>query len=382
MKITATNETQQFSHLETVSAKLLFAATLLALIFSNSSLNHCYSSFFHATFLHPHLNLLFIVNDGLMTIFFLVVGLEIKYEILKGSLNSLSKITLPAVGAMGGMLIPAAVYVAFNYHDTLALKGWAIPTATDIAFSLAILSFFGSRIPSALKTYLTALAIFDDVAAIIIIAFFYTSHIKTIFLGLSLVCLLILFILKKVKTKSSLPYFLIGVILWFCFLESGIHPTLAGIVMAAMMPIKNQKIKHTLHPWVALSILPLFAFANAGISFAQFNQSNLHLMMMLGVFLGLFVGKQIGIFGASWLAVKYRIATLPDKVRWREIYAVSVVCGIGFTISLFIATLAFGNYTDGYLNSVKVGVLSASMVSGIIGFLLLRLCRHPASRSR
>jgi len=369
-------ESQKFIALETISAKLLLLATFLALFLSNSPLQFYYHDFFYRS------HLLFFINDGLMSIFFLVVGLEVKYEMLRGSLNSLRKTALPGIGAIGGMIVPAGIYVLFNYHDKFLLRGWAVPTATDIAFSLAVLSFVGSRVPFGLKAYLTTLAIFDDVAAIMIIAFFYTNQLKTLYLGFSLIGFLVLFILNKQKIASCLPYIGIGIIFWFCFLKAGIHPTLAGIIVALMIPLENknktlfplQQLQHKLHPWVALLILPLFAFANAGISFTDLNQENLHLTLILGAFLGLFLGKQLGIFGASWLAVKFRLAALPDKIRWHELYAITVICGIGFTISLFIGALAFGKATDVHvLNSIKIGVLSGSFLSGLLGYILLCL---------
>jgi NhaA family Na+:H+ antiporter len=373
------NRSQKYINLETISAKLLFGATLLAFILSNSFLNHYYYNFFHfkiESFFQ--INLLFFINDGLMTIFFIVVGLEVKYEILKGSLNSFRKAALPGIGAIGGMVVPAGIYILLNYHDAFLLQGWAVPTATDIAFSLAVLSFFGPKVPFGLKAYLTTLAIFDDIAAIMIIAFFYTNSIETIFLGISLICIFLLFVLHKIKVERISIYLLLGIILWICFLKSGIHPTLAGVVIASLIPLENknktssplQNLQHFLHPFVALVILPLFALANAGISFINLTKSNLHITVILGTFLGLFLGKQIGIFGASWLAVKCHVAALPDRIRWHELYAIAAICGIGFTISLFIGALAFGDNTDGYLISVKIGVISGSLLSGILGYLL------------
>lgn len=382
------DETQKFISLETISAKLLLGATLLALLLSNSPLSTYYFNFFHTYILSQigslafKSNLLFWINDGLMTIFFLFVGLEIKYEILEGALNSLRKAALPGIGAIGGMIVPALIYVCLNYHNATLLHGWAVPTATDIAFALAILSLLGSKVPPALKAFLTALAILDDLAAIIIIAVFYTDHLALTFLALALICALSLFILNINEVTRLSIYLLIGTILWFCFLKSGVHPTLAGVVIALMIPLKNrknsqqfplQKLKHLLHPWVAIVIIPLFAFANAGVYLLNLGQENLQISIILGVLFGLFIGKQIGVFGASWLAVKCRIASLPDRVRWSELYAVAVICGIGFTISLFIGALAFNNIDYSYLNSIKVGVLLGSLLSGMAGYLLLRL---------
>ncbi|HSW70638.1 MAG TPA: Na+/H+ antiporter NhaA, partial [Gammaproteobacteria bacterium] len=271
------------------------------------------------------------------------------------------------------------IYVLFNEQDAFLLRAWAVPTATDIAFSLAVLSFVGSRAPFGLKAYLTALAIFDDVAAIIIIAFFYTDRIDTLFLGCSLVCLFLLFLFNKIRLAQLSPYLLLGFMLWFCFLKAGIHPTLAGVLTAFMVPLETknkkkfplQKLQQGLHPWVAIVILPLFALMNAGVSFTHFNQAEVQLTVLLGTFFGLFLGKQLGIFGASWLAVKARLAALPDQIRWPELYAVAVICGIGFTISLFIGNLAFNPGHEVYLNSLKIGILTGSLLSGCIGYLLL-----------
>lgn len=379
------NEFQKFIKLETVSAKILFSATILALCLSNSPLRNYYDSLFHTYFtiqfgnMALTSNLLFWINNGLMAIFFLVVGLEIKYEILSGTLNSPQKAVLPGIAAMGGMIVPAIIYVGINHHDAIMLRGWAVPMATDIAFSLSVLSLLGSRIPAALKAFLTALAILDDLAAIIIIAIFYTDNISIAFLGLAFICLLSLFILNKSGITRLSFYIFIGIILWVCLLKSGIHPTLAGVAVALMVPLQNrkksysplQKLQHELHHWVALGILPLFAFANAGVSLLNLGQENLHVTIILGVLCGLFVGKQLGIFSASWLAVKLGIATLPDQVRWGEIYAVSIICGIGFTISLFIGALAFSNNAESYLTSIKIGVLLGSLMSGTAGYLLL-----------
>jgi NhaA family Na+:H+ antiporter len=390
------NESQKFIKLETMSAKLLLGATILALCLSNSPLNSYYDSFFH-TYIFGQFgnlkfksNLLFWINEGLMTIFFLVVGLEIKYELLRGALNSLRKAALPGIAAIGGMIVPAFIYVCINYNNATMLRGWAIPTATDIAFALSVLSLLGSRVPYALKVFLTALAILDDLAAIIIIAFFYTDHLSFISLGLASLFACLLFFINRCGITRLSVYALIGFILWICLLESGIHATLAGVILALMIPMQDrknphhlplQKLKHKLQPLVALIILPLFAFANAGVSFLSLGVENLHVTVILGILFGLFVGKQLGIFSASWLAVKLGIATLPHHVRWSELYATAIICGIGFTISLFIGSLAFGYHDGSYLNSIKIGVLIGSLLSGSIGYLLLKLIhRMPTQK--
>lgn len=391
-----TTESQQFIRLETIGASILFCATIFALVLSNSPLKIFYTDFFH-TYLNGQIgnytfkfNLLLLINDGLMAIFFLVVGLEIKYEILKGTLNSLRKAALPGIGALGGMIVPAMIYVAINYSDHTLLRGWPVPTATDIAFALAVLSLLGSKVHPTLKVFLTALAILDDLASILIITIFYTDHLSTTLLFLSCILTLLLFILNKIAVTNILVYLLIGFILWACFLKSGIHPALTGVIVALMIPLQNreksysplQKLQHRLHPWIALGILPLFAFANAGVSFLTLSKENVHVNLILGVLLGLFFGKQIGVFGASWLAVKFGIAKFPDYIKWREIYAVSIVCGIGFTMSLFIGTLAFSNTMQDYMDSVKVGILCASLLSGVVGYVLLLLMYHHKNPHR
>lgn len=382
------NDSKKFIKLETISAKLLLSATLLALFVCNSSLYSYYDSLFHASFfvqlgnIKFKSNLLFWINEGLMTIFFLVVGLEIKYEIVKGSLNSLRKAALPGIGAIGGMIAPAIIYICINHRDNTMLRGWAAPIATDIAFSLAILSLLGSKVHSNLKAFLTALAIFDDIAAIIIIALFYTEHLSIVYLGLSFICIFILFILNNRGVTQLCVYTFFGFVLWFYLLKSGVHATLAGVILALMIPIKNrknpdqsplQKLQNKLHPWVALVVLPLFAFSNAGISFLSMSTDKLHITIILGALIGLFIGKQLGIYCASWIAVKLRLATLPHHIRWSDLYAIAIICGIGFTISLFIGSLAFNDYDENYLNSIKIGVLTGSLLSGIVGYILLLL---------
>lgn len=364
---------RKFMNVEVIGARLLFLATVLALLFSNSSFEATYFHFLNAT------HALFWINDGLMTIFFLVVGLEIKHELLQGALNSPRKAALPAIAAFGGMLAPALIYAALNYHDATLLRGWAVPTATDIAFSLSVLSLLGSRIPFALKSFLMTLAILDDLAAITIIAVFYTETIHLPFLIVSFLGMIALFILNRWKITKILPYLLIGIFIWVSLLKSGVHPTLAGIAVAFSIPLQDGKkserfpalrLQTQLHPWVALLIIPLFAFANAGVSFLHIAHEGLQFSIIWGVVLGLFFGKQLGIFTASWLAVKRRWAALPREVRFSQLYAASILCGIGFTISLFIGSLAFSDF-EHYFNSLKMAVLLGSVLSGITGYLLL-----------
>lgn len=381
---------REFIRLEASAGIVLFVAAVLALVIDNSPIAHFYQamlakplslSFHFAVLTKP---LILWVNEGLMMIFFLLVGLEIKREMFEGELNSKAKAMLPAIAAVGGMLVPALCYVVFNYNDSLALRGWAIPTATDIAFSLGILALLGSRVPPSLKVFLTALAIFDDIGGIVIIAAFYTSTISWVLLLLALGCCLVLFILNRMRVMRFWPYVLVGLLLWVCVLKSGVHATLAGIVIAFAIPLRDKKqsspaasplrrLEHGLHPWVAFLILPVFAFCNAGVSFSGMHFSDLLAPIPLGIIAGLFVGKQIGIGLATWLAVKFKAARLPHASTWRGIYGVSMIAGVGFTMSLFIGTLAFGGMPMEYLTQVRIGVLCGSFISGIFGYLLLRV---------
>lgn len=364
---------QAFFRLESSGAIMLFVCAILALILSNSPLSNHYNAIILET------QVLHVTNEGFMTIFFLLVGLEIKYELCYGALNSLRKALLPGIAATGGMLVPALIYVSVNYNDAVSLKGWAIPTATDIAFSLGILTLLGSRIPVVLKIFLMALAIFDDLAAIVVIAVFYTDNISVLFLGLACLCVGVLILLNIKKVHQLSFYGLLGAGLWFCLFKSGIHPTLAGCILAFLVPLRSSsvvtqspayKLRHFLHPWVAFGILPLFAFANAGVSFLAISFNDLELPVVIGIFLGLVLGKPIGILGFCWLSVKLRLTQLPEKMRWFHLYAISILCGIGFTISLFIGTLAFGDYSS-HLSSVKIGVLLGSFLSGLMAYVLL-----------
>lgn len=364
---------RNFFKLDSASAFILFACAIVALILSNSPWHDYYVTFL------VKMQILHLTNEGLMTIFFLLVGLEIKYELIYGALNTYRKALLPAIAAFGGMIAPALIYVAINYTNTVSLAGWAIPTATDIAFTLGILTLLGSRIPSSLRIFLMALAIFDDLAAIIVIAIFYTDNISIFYLALALLCIGVLIILNRRKVTQLTLYWVLGIVLWFCLFKAGIHPTLAGGVLAFLIPLRASsviepspacRLKHCLHPWVAFGILPLFAFVNAGIPFLTNSFNDLEIPVVMGIFLGLFLGKQIGVFGFCWLFIKFRLAQLPESFRWSDLYALSILCGIGFTISLFIGTLAFGDYSM-HLNSVKIGVLLASVLSGIVAYFLL-----------
>ncbi|HEU5281532.1 MAG TPA: Na+/H+ antiporter NhaA [Gammaproteobacteria bacterium] len=369
---------REFIHQETNGANLLLGAMIFALVFSNSPWHLHYHHFFHTNLTLQFANWryqtdpLFLINEGLMSIFFLVVGLEIKYELMQGSLNTRAKALLPGIAAVGGMLIPAFIYLAFNYNNVTHLRGWAIPTATDIAFALGVLSLLRHRIPIELKAFLTALAIFDDLAAIIIIALFYTTHFSLQHLSLAFIFMILLTLFNAKNIHHLLIYGVVGLMLWGSFLNAGINPTLAGVVLAALIPLHIAlPLKKMLHPIVAFFIMPLFAFANAGVTFFDITLSNLNASITLGIIASLFFGKQIGVFGASWLAVQCRIAELPNKVNWMQLYGVSLLCGIGFTISLFIGALAFDPNNMLLTNSVKIGVLSGSFLSGLAGYFLL-----------
>lgn len=365
------NNIKKFFQQESSSAYVLMFSAVLALFLSNSPWHGAYTTILNIPML------LHMTNEGLMALFFLLVGLEIKYELLFGVLNTKAKAMLPAMAAAGGMVVPAAMYILFNLHHPVLIQGWAIPTATDIAFSLGVLSLLGKRIPTSFKVFLMALAIFDDLAAIIVIAVFYTATISWSYLALALGGILLLWFFNKKNILSIFPYLIVGVFLWYFLLHSGVHSTLAGVITALFIPAKKSsesavmRLKHTLHPFVAFGILPLFAFMNAGVSVTQISFVDIQWTLVLGILLGLFVGKQIGVFGFCWLSCKVFHFSLPDKMNWKNLYAMSILCGIGFTISLFIGTLAFGVDVS-RLDSVKIGVIVGSLVSGVVGYMLMR----------
>ncbi|WP_409431952.1 Na+/H+ antiporter NhaA [Litorimonas sp. RW-G-Af-16] len=384
---------QDFLRLETSAGFILMAVALLALIANNSPLSGFYSGFL-ATPVEIQFGafeiakpLLLWINDGLMAIFFFLVGLEIKKEVMEGELSSFDKASLPLFAALGGIIAPAAVYVFFNYTDPIAVQGWAIPAATDIAFALGVLALVGSRVPVSLKILLLAVAIIDDLAAIIIIALFYTQDLSLVALGWGGFGTLGLFILNRMGVMRITPYALIGVFVWACVLKSGVHATLAGVVTALAIPLKAKdpqassplhRAEHGLHIWVAFLILPLFAFANAGVSLKGVSFADLLAPLPLGIALGLFVGKQIGVFSFAWIAVKLGLAKLPNGANWPQVYAIACLTGVGFTMSLFIGTLAFEG--DELLNSVRLGVLMGSLASGVLGYALLRIfCKDCTS---
>jgi len=363
---------------------ILICVTILALILANSPFSTFYTSFLNTPIevrfgdFHIAKPLLLWVNDGLMAVFFFLVGLEVKREILEGSLSSISKATLPVIAAIGGMLMPALIYILLNYGDEVALKGWAIPTATDIAFALGVLALLGDRVPTSLKVFLMALAVIDDLGAIIIIALFYTSDLSVVSLSFALVGIVGLLILNIMNVNKKMFYFLFGLILWVSVLKSGVHATLAGVIGALFIPLRPiegksmlKELEHELHPFVSYFVIPLFAFVNAGIDLRGLDLSLLLSPVPLGIILGLFIGKQLGVFGFSYLAMKLKIAKLPDGVTLRQFYGVAVITGIGFTMSLFIDALAFGDASL-FKFADKLAILIGSTLSGVMGYLVLR----------
>ncbi len=378
-----------FMQMEASAGIALFTMAVLALIVDNSPARDFYHRFFETIFTVSFgeyvlsKSVLLWINDGFMAIFFLLVGLEIKREILVGELKGLSKAMLPAMAALGGMVVPAVIYIIFNWNNQSALSGWAIPTATDIAFSLGILALLGSRIPAALKIFLMALAIFDDIGAICIIGFFYSHEISYLSLSLAGIVIIVLFLMNRFGVTNRFAYFLLGIFLWVCVLKSGVHATIAGIILALAIPIQDKEhpnfsparqLEHDLHPWVSFGILPLFAFANAGVSFADLTFSHLVGSITLGITFGLFIGKQLGIWGATMLAVRLGIAKMPAQCNSLGIYGIGLIGGVGFTMSLFIGTLAFGYGPGSELSGafVRTGVLLGSLLSGVCGYFLLK----------
>ncbi len=377
----------QFLRLESAGGILLFIAAILAIILANSPFYDQYELLLSTPVevkvgaLEIAKPLLLWINDGLMAIFFFLVGLELKREVLEGELSDKKNIMLPAVGAIGGMLVPALIYLYFNHNDPIAIKGWAIPAATDIAFALGVLSLLGSKVPTSLKIFLTSLAIFDDIGAIIIIALFYTSNISAqaiLFAGL---CIPILFALNRFNVCHKSPYILIGVIMWVATLKSGVHATLAGVIIAMFIPMRSKDepqisplrtIEHDLHQIVAFAILPIFAFANAGINLSGVGIEQLTHSVPIGITLGLFLGKIIGIFGLCWIAIKIGLIQLPNSMRIPHLLGTSALCGIGFTMSLFIGSLAFEETGVNLLFDERLGIIIGSLLSGITGFLILK----------
>lgn len=369
---------------EKLSGLLLILGALLALAINNSMLAGFYDSFlgtpvviqFGALVLDKPLILW--INDGLMAVFFFLIGLEIKREVLSGELSSLKKASMPIVAAVGGILVPALIYVGVNLEDQMALQGWAVPVATDIAFALGVLALIGTGLPKEIKILLLSIAIIDDVAAITIIAIFYTENLSVMSLSLGSIGVVGAIILNVMGVKRIAPYILIGIFMWVCVLKSGVHATLAGVVLAMCIPMTGRKddcpleeLEHALHPWVLFGIMPLFAFANAGVNLQGFSFDILTASIPLGIILGLFVGKQLGVFSFIWLSVKCGLCQKPEAVKWSHLYGLALLTGIGFTMSLFIGTLAYEDSDT--LAQVRLGVLVASLLSAVAGFVVLKL---------
>ena len=373
-----------FFKLEAASGLMLLITAVIALIISNSDLNETYFNILNTHLLIGtqnfglDLSILQWINDVLMAVFFFVVTLEIKREFIQGELSKPKRALLPIIGAVGGMALPALIYVIINFDTGYTLKGWAIPSATDIAFSIGVLSLLGSRIPISLKVFLVALAIIDDLGAIIIIAFFYSTELQYTYLLLMLAAFLSLILLNKLNVKKFAPYFLVGLFLWYFTHESGIHSTISGVLLATTIPHRKHekdyslllKLEHILSPYVAFGIMPLFAFANAGVVLNDISINTILSPVPLGIICGLFFGKQIGVFLFSFLAVKLKLAEMPTNSNWIKFYGVGILTGIGFTMSLFVGNLAFFDYSNN-LDGVKIGVLIGSSLSAIVGYLLL-----------
>jgi NhaA family Na+:H+ antiporter len=377
----------RFLRQESAAGILLVGAAVAALLLANSPLRGIYQLLVETPVqvrvgdLDIAKPLLLWVNDGLMALFFLLVGLELKREYLEGELSRPKDIILPALGAIGGMVLPALIYIWFNAEDEAALQGWAIPAATDIAFALGILALLGSRVPTSLKVFLTSLAIFDDIGAIVIIACFFTSKISATALIVASSCLLILFVLNRRGVADKSPYLIVGLVMWVALLKSGVHATLAGVLLAMFIPMRDPKdatvsplkaLEKDLHAAVAFAILPFFAFCNAGIDFRGIGLEQFSHGVTLGTSLGLFLGKQIGIVFLCWLGIRFGFATLPKGARWMDLYGIAVLCGVGFTMSLFIGSLAFEETGADLLVDERIGILIGSLLSGILGYLVLR----------
>ena len=387
------NFLEEFIKKESSSGILLIFVTILALALKNSMLSEYYSAFLATPVeirfsdLHIAKPLLLWINDGLMAIFFLLIGLEVKREFLEGQLSTPSQIALPGIAALGGMVVPAGFYILINHGDPVAMRGWAIPTATDIAFALGILAMLGKRVPLSLKIFLMALAIIDDLGAIVIIALFYTVELSTLSIVIAGLSLATLIMMNRFGVAKKAAYLIVGTILWVSVLKSGVHATLAGVALAFTIPLNckspnkdenysmSKEMEHDLHYWVAFFILPLFAFVNAGVDLRNVSLDQMTTGVPLGIMAGLFLGKQIGVFGFTWVAIKLGLAKMPDHSSWLQIYGVSILTGIGFTMSLFVDSLAF---TDGnlYQQADKLAVLIASFSAGIAGYLILRIAKY------
>ncbi|HFT1682948.1 Na+/H+ antiporter NhaA [Providencia stuartii] len=377
---------RKFLRLEAAGGLLLIIAAIVALIMANSPAQGLYQQFLDIPIsvkissLELDKPLILWINDFLMAIFFLVVGLEVKRELLEGSLAGKDKAIFPAVAALGGMLAPALIYLLFNGADDITRQGWAIPAATDIAFALGVMALLGKRVPTELKVFLLALAIIDDLGVIVIIAFFYTSSLSLVALGLAALCVALLVIMNWRRVENTAAYLVIGLILWVCILKSGVHATLAGVIVGFLIPLHgtnntkpSEELEHVLHPWVAYMILPIFAFANSGVQLNGVTFDGLMSTLPLGIAAGLLFGKPLGIFLFSWVSVKLGFAKLPESINLRQVFAVSVLCGIGFTMSIFITGLAFDGLDDSYSTYSRLGILLGSTLAAFLGYFLLKV---------
>jgi NhaA family Na+:H+ antiporter len=387
----------EFFKWKSAGGVLLIVSALMAMVFANTPLKIYYQLLLSTPVevrvgsLELAKPLLLWINDGLMAVFFFLVGLELKRELLEGELADKRNIILPGVGAIGGMLVPALIYLYFNFDDPIAVQGWAIPAATDIAFALGVLTLLGPRVPLSIKIFLTSLAIFDDIGAILIIAFFYTSKISLSALLIVGLCLPILAFLNKRNIIATSPYIFIGAIMWVATIKSGVHATLAGVLLAMFIPMRCEtdenfsplkNLEHDLHAAVVFFILPMFAFANAGIDFSNVGVDALLHDVSVGITLGLFFGKQFGIFGICWLFIKLKIASLPQGMDWTRLYGTAALCGIGFTMSLFVGSLAFEETGVNLLFDERLGIILGSLISGLAGYFILRMSLDKESSGR
>lgn len=377
---------RKFLRLEAAGGLLLIIAAIVALIMANTPLQGAYQQFLaipvsiKISDFGLDKPLILWINDFLMAIFFLVVGLEVKRELLEGSLAGRDKAIFPAIAALGGMIAPALIYLLFNGGNEITQQGWAIPAATDIAFALGVMALLGKRVPTELKVFLLALAIIDDLGVIVIIAFFYTSSVSMIALGLAALCIAILVTMNWRKVENTAAYLVIGLVLWVCILKSGVHATLAGVIVGFLIPLRgtnqtkpSEELEHVLHPWVVYLILPIFAFANSGVQLQGVTFDGLLSPLPLGVAAGLIFGKPIGIFLFSWISVKLGFAKLPEPINLKQVFAVSVLCGIGFTMSIFITGLAFDGMDEVYSTYSRLGILIGSTVAALLGYFMLRV---------
>ncbi|MGE7993826.1 Na+/H+ antiporter NhaA [Pseudomonas sp. NPDC089554] len=388
------NLINRFLQMEAAGGLMLIAAAVIALFLNNSPLSHFYASFLNVPVavqigaLEIAKPLLLWINDGLMALFFLLIGLEVKREVVDGHLSKPSQIILPATAAVGGMVVPALIYWFINHDNPASMAGWAIPTATDIAFALGVLALLGKRVPVSLKLFLMTLAIIDDLGAIIIIALFYSGTLSSLALMLAGACLVALLAMNRLGVVRLAPYLLVGLVLWVCVLKSGVHATLAGVALALCIPLRTPSkqqasplltLEHALHPWVAYAILPLFAFANAGVSLAGVTFESFTHPVPLGIAAGLLLGKMVGVFGLTWIAVKLRLAALPAGANWGQVMGVAILCGIGFTMSLFVGSLAFVPGSSDYAGMDRMGILTGSLFAALIGYAVTAMAsRKPA----